>query len=289
MKRKQSILAKEADALAALNATKGIPNASGDGQGQKQSKADADKGTAGFSPQAYGKQMARDYLQSIEQGTLNWTTSVIWLLKSANDKARANAMLAATHVRKACEDVTAGQSLAKRISDTRRVFAAAKVNWQATLTRMEDKGGWHTKVASLPKVAATGRKKGTGRGKSTVKDLAAAIGAKLGIGDKPTKEQKEQVTVLADFVQKKQKAAAAEAKKQADSDRQENIAKPDLGIIVGEIKGMNVQQLRTVLDVTLHHLALVKGHLGDMAKLLQNAVDEYDKAEDLQVERQEAA
>lgn len=289
MKRKtQSALADSvAAALAAGNA--GIVNASTDATGTKQGKADANKGTAAFSPQAFGKQMAREYLASIEQGTVNWTSSVVWLLRHCNDKARDNAMLAATHVRKACEDVTAGQSLAKRIADTRRVFAFAKKDWKATCELMEGKGGWHGKIASLPKVATTGRKKGQGKGKSSVKDLSKAIAAKLGIGDKPNKEQKAQVTALADFVQKKAKAAAAEAKKQAESDAGERIAKPDMGIIIGEIKGMNADQLRTVLDVTLHHLTLAKGRMSDTAKAMQKVLDEHDKAEATTLEKQAAA
>ena len=118
-----------------------------------------DKVPADIDYTGYGKQMAVNYLTSLGAAAATWQDQVLHLLKTADDKARAKALTAATWVAKECKDDTAKKSLLKRITEARRVFKAATIKGHAKVVKtLESAGSWHQKVAKMPKQSNAGRK-----------------------------------------------------------------------------------------------------------------------------------
>jgi hypothetical protein len=125
--------------------------------------------------------MAKAYLIAVGEATGTWQDGILFLLKSANDKQRAEAMTAATKVAADYDDETASSNLKKRISEARRVFKAADTKGTPDVIKLfEGKGSWHQKVAKLPKASTKGRKKNQGAGKTTKADQRTALVKVLG-------------------------------------------------------------------------------------------------------------
>lgn len=118
-----------------------------------------DKAAAKLDYTGYGKEMAKDYLESLGKAAGTWQERILHLVKTADDKARAKALTGAVWVAKECKDETARKSLMKRITEARRVFKAATIKGQAKVVKtFEAAGSWHQKVAKMPKQSKAGRK-----------------------------------------------------------------------------------------------------------------------------------
>jgi hypothetical protein len=241
---------------------------------------------AGFSGEAYGKGMAKAYLIAVGEATGTWQDGILFLLKSANDKQRAEAMTAATKVAADYDDETASSNLKKRISEARRVFKAADTKGTPDVIKLfEGKGSWHQKIAKLPKASTKGRKKNQGAGKTTKADQRTAL-VKV-IGEEAVKAlPKKTIDNVVSFVEKAQAKAAREAK--ADKVAVKH-GKSDVAGAVDLIRAMSFDDARKVLDVCLFHLSQSPNvHVAVAAKAAMAAFDAADKANETKLERAQA-
>ncbi len=226
-----------------------------------QEKAEANNATAGFSPEGYGKQMAEGYLSAFGKASQTWQDGVIHLLKTCNDVQQEKAMAAALKIADDSTDEGASGNLKKRISEARRVFRASREDYTATLKHMEGKGTWHAKVASLPKASTKGRKAGQGAGKSTARKIDPKMietEVRKVIGKDATPAQVAKVIDMTSRIAKKAEENAkadAEAVAEAKAKTGTKHAKPDLGMVVGEVKMMSPADCRKVIDVALFSLS----------------------------------
>jgi len=247
----------------------------------QQERADTNAASAGFSAEAYGREMAKSFLDAMAKASGTWSDGVIYLLKTCNNKQQENAMLAASAVAKETKDDVAVASIGKRISEARRIFKAALADYKGTLDVMTGKGTWHAKITSLPKATSDGRgrKAGQGAGKST-KPAESAIapvsqGANApapvvvegGRKDTPVSEGK-----------------MAEAMAQAEATQANVPQRIVSGLSVEEVRKAigtwNKEQKLQLLDVLLFSMSTQKDdvQLVSLAKACMKMKDGYDNA-----------
>lgn len=119
-----------------------------------------DRVPAGLNYTAYGTEMAKSYLEGLKVAGKTWADSIVYLLKTADDKGREAAMTSAFVYAKKQADEWAGSSLRKRIGEARRIFKAATIKGHAeVLATMTGKGTWVQKLSKIPKVSKAGAKK----------------------------------------------------------------------------------------------------------------------------------
>lgn len=157
----------------------------------QQDKAEASKASAGFSATGFGKAMASDYLESLTKPAGTFARDILILVKQHKDTDRAEALKAASDYAKEYkeQDETAALNLLKRITEARRVFKHALVDYSATVAILENKGTWAAKVKQFPKSAA-GRKAGmtvTGNGEASKEAQAQADAMKAAESGKTTR------------------------------------------------------------------------------------------------------
>lgn len=124
-----------------------------------------DKVPAGINFTAYGTDLAKQYDAGIAAAGGTWQEGIVFLLKTANDKQREQAMSAVIVYAKAIAKEKGSDfrvsALKKRVSEARRIFKAATIKGHAEVVKtMEAPGSWHQKVAKMPKATNKGAKKG---------------------------------------------------------------------------------------------------------------------------------
>lgn len=204
----------------------------------------------------YGQGMAKAYLQGVAGATSTWQLGIIKLLKTANNAQQELAMKGCIEVAAAEEDETAQTSLKKRVSEARRIFKAALLDFKGTLATMEGKGGWHQKVSKMAKVTKGGRPKGTPEVTGTREsDVPGA-----------DKVLKEGIDLIAELKKGNKKIQSVPVK-----------------VAVAAIKMQSPENLLICLDTVAFQLANLpeKTHLllRDLGKQVQKARDIQDKAQ----------
>lgn len=252
----------------------------------QQEKAETSTVKAGWSGVGYGKELAKDYIKGMQVGASTWKNGILYLVQHGTDKHREEAMKAASDIADTEKDETIGQSLKKRISESRRIFKYASVSFDDCVKLLQGKGTWHAKVTSCPTVSTKGRKKGQGAGKSTTPTpqadasptvLAGAYNATPAL---PTESGKAEPEVLAKPAASAPIAEAMKQAEQTDKNVPKHITVKSAAEIVRELKDLTQQSKIVVLDAILFQLSEQKEDkaLALAAKQAMVAFDKYSMA-----------
>lgn len=132
-----------------------------------------DKVAADLDYTGLGKNKAKEYIEGLAQAGSTWQHFITDLVLSANDKQREQAMNGAMVYCKGIKgNDFAASALRKRVSESRRIFKAAKADYAATVKIMKGAGAWFKKVQAMPKATKQGAKK-----KATPEQALASVTA----------------------------------------------------------------------------------------------------------------